>query len=96
MRLPDLPPVYLRPPEVKRAIIMCEVEVVFRHHEYDGKDAIWNMGNVLTDLRLRFRCETCGHVRHWGSEIIAHHKRTDAEADEAVARELAEAARGDG
>jgi hypothetical protein len=95
MKLPDLPPVYLRPPDVKRAVLMCEVEKLFRHHEYAGKDAVWGAGNELCDLRIRFRCEECGHVRHYGSEVVGiRHTRTDEAAEAAVARELAEAVEG--
>jgi len=92
MKLPNLPPIYLRPPDVKQATLMCPAEGYFRAHVYDGKDAIWGRDNRLVDLHLRFRCDRCGHVRHYGNETIGlQHSRTDAEAERAVAEELAAA-----
>jgi len=96
MKLPNLPPIYLRPPDVRRAVIMCQAEGQFRSHDYVGKDAVWDQAQRLRDVFLQFQCERCGNVRRWGNETIGlQHSRTDADAEAAVAAELAEA-EGDG
>jgi len=96
MKLPNLPALYLRPPEVKKATIMCTAEGYFRSHLYDGKEAVWGRDNRLVDLHLLFACERCGHVRRYGNETIGlQHSRTDADAERAIAEELAAAEAGE-
>jgi len=60
------------PPANRMAHLVCSKEQLATLHEFVGKEARY-AGRYEVELRIRYRCQKCGAVRLWGSEMLAKH-----------------------